>query len=190
MTQDVSELHDANEIIEKIIIDHMKFVCASDAQEIWEKRCHINEESTKFTEIFNIRKKVISLLNKGLSLEAYKCCEEHKVFDDNIREDLEKKNDLSRLVFIDLLKRGEHMAAIKFAKTLINESNEKDKIFTLIGYSNMDDDRVTNIVKSVDRNSIIECINKHLFKKETGREFSLLSLLLNHYNEILKTKKK
>ncbi|ADM11450.1 uncharacterized protein Eint_041630 [Encephalitozoon intestinalis ATCC 50506] len=184
---------DLESLAKRIIADHMRFVCADKALMLWNKRFPRHNESTNDGEFYSsiaTRKRILSFIEKEKTDEAFRVCESLKLFDLGTESVALVKEALSKLVFVDLLRAERHTEAIKFARTFINDENENDKLFTLIGYKDVSDRRFLEIANIVRRESVVEALNKHLFKKEVGRELSLLSLALNHYNSILKYQRK
>lgn len=186
--------NESESLAEKIISDHMKFVCADGALEMWNERCRVSNEPFQKTPKGPLstctRKEIMSLVENGSTFEAFKMCSDLDLFDMEVEEEMKTKETLSKLVFVDLLRRGKHMEAVDFARDFINEENEGDKLFTLIGYEDASDPKFSEIIRFIKRDKIIDALNRHLFKKEVGRELSLLSLALNHYASILKYQKK
>ncbi|CAD25351.1 hypothetical protein [Encephalitozoon cuniculi GB-M1] len=185
---------DLESLAKRIIADHMRFVCADKALMLWNKRCqgHCNEsaDDTELYSSITTRKRIMSLIEKENTDEAFRICEDLKLFDLGIENETLVKEALSKLVFVDLLRAGRHVEAIRFARTFMNDENENDRLFTLIGYKDVDDPRFHEIADSIRRENVMEVLNKHLFRKEVGRELSLLSLALSHYNSILKYQRK
>jgi hypothetical protein len=193
--KDLASRGEAENLAEMIISDHMRFVCAEKALIMWNERFQIscdlqNQRDAKSNVSFYTRRKVIALVEREESLEAYRMCEELGLFEDAAQEDSSTRGMLSKLVYVDLLRAKRFSEAIQFAKSFINEENERDKLFTLIGYEDVEDPRVADIMQSVSRERVVDAVNKYLFKKEVGRPCSLLGLALNHYNSILKYRRK
>lgn len=196
--QDFLRRSESESLAEQIISDHMRFVCADGALRMWSERYQVSagqddsvqKKGEGVLSILGIRKRIMSLIEGGDALDAFKMCDESRLFDTEVEEEARTKEILSKLVFVDLLKLGRHMEAIRFARTFINEENERDKLFTLIGYRDVSDPRFLETTQFIRRDQIVEILNRHLFKKEVGRELSLLSLALNHYVSILKYQRK
>lgn len=185
---------DTESLARRIIADHMRFVCADKALMLWNRRYRKDydepENDTELYSSISTRKRILSLIEKESTNDAFKICEDLKLFDLGIENEASVKETLSKLVFVDLLRAKKHMEAIGFARTFMNDENENDKLFTLIGYEDINDPRFLEIADSIKREKVMETLNKHLFEKEVGRELSLLSLALNHYNSILKYQRK
>lgn len=185
---------DLESLARGIISDHMRFVCADKALAMWNNRYQERRNGSPGTaELYSsigTRKKIISLIEKENTNEAFAICEDLKLFDLDVEGEALAREALSKLVFVDLLRAGRHIEAIRFARTFMNDENENDRLFTLIGYKDVNDPRFHEIASAVKREKIVETLNKHLFRREVGRELSLLSLALSHYNSILKYQKK
>lgn len=193
--QDHLKRNESESLAKKVISDHMRFVCANRALELWNKRYLIHnnpheDRNIKIHPSVDTRKRVLLLIEEGYTFEAFSMCEDLRLFNMEIDHEEKTKEILSKLVFVDLLRTGKHMNAVGFAKSFMNNENERDKLFTLIGYKDVNDPRFIEISRSIQRDEVIEVLNRHLFKKEVGRESSLLSLALNHYNSIMKCQKK
>ncbi|AFN82929.1 hypothetical protein EROM_041650 [Encephalitozoon romaleae SJ-2008] len=185
---------DIESLARRIIADHMRFVCADKALILWNRRYRKdNDDPENDKELYSsisTRKRILSLIEKKCTNDAFKICEDLKLFDLGIENEASVKETLSKLVFVDFLRARKHIEAIEFARTFINDENENDKLFTLIGYEDINDARFLEIADSIKREKVVEILNKHLFGKEVGRQLSLLSLALNHYNSILKYQRK
>ncbi|WEL38514.1 hypothetical protein PFJ87_04g01900 [Encephalitozoon hellem] len=185
---------DIESLAKRVIADHMRFVCADNALMLWNGRYQNDQNvpgnNTELYSSISTRKRILSLIKEKNTSDAFKICEDLKLFDLGVENEASVKETLSKLVFVDLLRTRKHMEAIRFARTFMNDDNESDKLFTLIGYKDIDDTRFLEISDTIKRENVVEILNKHLFRKEVGRELSLLSLALNHYNSILKYQKK
>ncbi|AFM98207.1 hypothetical protein EHEL_041590 [Encephalitozoon hellem ATCC 50504] len=185
---------DIESLAKRVIADHMRFVCADNALMLWNGRYQNDQNvpgnNAELYSSISTRKRILSLIKEKNTSDAFKICEDLKLFDLGVENEASVKETLSKLVFVDLLRTRKHMEAIRFARTFMNDDNESDKLFTLIGYKDIDDTRFLEISDTIKRENVVEILNKHLFRKEVGRELSLLSLALNHYNSILKYQKK
>jgi hypothetical protein len=193
--KDLANREEVENLAEMVISDHMRFVCAEKAFIMWNERFRISYDlqspkDTRSNVSFYTRRKIVALIEREESLEAYKMCESLKLFEDAGHEEGATRAMLSKLVYVDLLRAKKFSEAIQFAKSFINEENERDKLFTLIGYEDVGDPRVADIIQSVSREKVVDAVNKYLFKREVGRPCSLLGLALNHYNSILKYRRK
>ncbi|KAG5859981.1 hypothetical protein KMI_04g07920 [Encephalitozoon hellem] len=185
---------DIESLAKRVIADHMRFVCADNALMLWNGRYqndrNVPGNNAELYSSISTRKRILSLIKEKNTSDAFKICEDLKLFDLGVENEASVKETLSKLVFVDLLRTRKHMEAIRFARTFMNDDNESDKLFTLIGYKDIDNARFLEIADTIKRENVVEILNKHLFRKEVGRELSLLSLALNHYNSILKYQKK
>ncbi|KHN70013.1 hypothetical protein M896_042130 [Ordospora colligata OC4] len=179
-----AEQEDIAILAQKIVSDHMLFVCAQNAYDLWNSKTGVSNSHLFQAQkhALEIRKKVLLMVENKKTIDALDFCGSILSFDGSDDKQSSIKQSLSSLVFLDLLQSGKYTEAVKFAK-LSNCINRK--LLTLIGYKNTDDPIFREIAVSINRGDIVREINKHLFKKETGRESSLLSLAINHYNSIV-----
>lgn len=177
-------------LAERIISDHMRFVCADGALRMWSERCRgtLGDVLESMVSL-GTRRKIVSLVESRDSLRAFEMCEDMNVFGRDCEDEARMRRMLCRLVFVDLLRLGRHMDAVSFVRRFMADESE-DRLFTLIGYRDVDDPRCSEIAQSVRRECVLETLNRHLFKKEVGREHSLLFLALNHHASIVNCQKK
>ncbi len=182
------EQEDIALLAQKIVSDHMLFVCAQNAYDLWNSKSEANNIHMIQTQrhALQIRKKVLLMVENKKTIDALDFCGKIRAFDNCDDKQLSIKQSLSSLAFLDLLQSGKHTEAVKFAR-MSNCINKK--LLTLIGYKSTNDPMFREIAAAINRGDVVREINKHLFKKESGRESSLLSLAINHYSSVVNYQK-
>lgn len=160
---------EVDSICEEIIKDHILFMCCPETFKI----CMENSEcSNKDLENLVLRKKIQDLVCSKDSLKALEI-----VKDEGLKKLLLKQG------FIELVSQNKLEEALKVAEEYLNRF-EDDEVFSILGYKNLDEDRIQHYFSEESLAKFLDTLNETLFYRVKNRSASLMSIAWFHYRSI------